>query len=100
MPMLVAAIIGALLQVAASLVGRILLALSIGYVTYRGFGAMFDAAFNIAKNNLSGFPAEIGSFLGWLWVDKALNLLASSYTAALTIKMAGSTTLTKFAIKK
>lgn len=99
MQFLVAAILGGLLQIAASLVGRVLLALGISFVTYTGFDVGITWLLNEIKSNFSGLPAEVISFLAWLWVDKAIGLIFSAFAAALVIKMAGGTTLTKMVVK-
>ena len=43
MPLFVAALIGGLVQVAGSIVGRVLIALSIGYVSYSGLSVLMDS---------------------------------------------------------
>ncbi|MFZ6648899.1 DUF2523 family protein [Undibacterium sp. TJN25] len=100
MPFFVAALMGALGTVAASLVGRVLLALGMGFVTYTGFKASTDALVSLMKSSLLGMPVEIAQLLGYVWVDKALSLIVSSFAAALVVKLAGSDTITKLAIKK
>ncbi len=96
----IAALMGALASVAASLVGRILLALFVSYVTYTGFSASTDFLVNSMKSSLMGMPGDIGAFLGWLWVDKALSMIVSAFTASLAVKLAGGDKLTKMVIKK
>ncbi|PRC91033.1 DUF2523 domain-containing protein [Solimicrobium silvestre] len=89
---------GGLAIVLPSLVGRVLLALGIGFVTYKGFNIGTDFLMNLIKNNLSGMPSDITSFLAWCWVDKALALMFSSFTASLAIKTAQGS-LTKMVFK-
>ena len=100
MQFIVAAVAGALLQIAASMVGRVLLALGLGFVTYSGFNVGIDWLFTQLKTNMSSMPADVVSFLSWLWVDKAIGLVFSAYTAAVGIKLAGGTTLTKWMHKQ
>ena len=90
---------GLLLQIAASLVGRVLLALGIGYVTYSGFDVGVTWLLTQIKSNISSMGSDTVSFLAWLWVDKAIGLIFSAYSAALVVKMAGSTKLTKMVTK-
>jgi len=99
MPVLVSALIGGLLTVLASAVGRILLALGLSFVVYSGFDVSITWLLNQIKSNLSGMPADTVAFLAWLWVDKAIGLMFSAYTAASAIKFAGGTTLTKLVRK-
>jgi hypothetical protein len=96
---IIAALIGALSTAMASLVGRVLLALGLSYVTYSGFDVSVNFLLDKIKEDMGGMPAETLSFLSWLWVDKAIGAMFSAYTAALAIKMAGSATLTKLVRK-
>lgn len=99
MQFIVAAVLGGLLQIAGSLVGRVLLALGIGFVTYAGFQVGIDWLLGQIKSNMSGLPSEVLSFLAWLWVDKAISMVFSAYSAAAAIQMAGGDTLTRMVHK-
>ena len=79
-------IAGALLNVVGTLAGRVLLALGIGFATYKGADIALVALMNQVKMSFTGVPSEVSGFLAFLWVDKALSLLFSSFTAALAIK--------------
>jgi hypothetical protein len=96
----IAALIGALLTVASSMVGRVLLALGMSYVTYKGFDVGITWLLDRIKENMSSMPADMVSFLGWLWVDKAISMVFSAYSVALALKMAGGTSFTKIVTKK
>lgn len=91
---------GAFLVIAPSLVGRVLLALGIGFVSYQGFNVGIDWLHAQIVSNFAALPADTVSFLAWLWVDKAIGLVFSAYSAAIVVKLAGSTSLTKMVIKK
>lgn len=99
MPLLTA-LLGGLLTIAGSMVGRVLLALGMSYVTYSGFDFSVNWLLEQIKNNIGNMPGEVVSFLAWLWVDKAIGLLFSAYSAALVVKLAGGTSLTKLVTKK
>jgi hypothetical protein len=92
-------IAGLLLTLASSLPGRVLLALGMSYVTYSGFDTSVNWLLDQVKSNMSQMGADTVSFLAWLWVDKAIGMIFAAYTAALTVKMAGSTKLTKLVTK-
>jgi hypothetical protein len=94
------ALLGGLLSIAGSMVGRVLLALGMSYVTYTGFDLSINWLLSDIKNNMSSLPSEVVSFLAWCWVDKAIGMLFSAYSAALVVKLAGGTTLTKLVTKK
>lgn len=99
MQFIVAAILGGLLQIAKSMVGRVLLALGISFVTYQGIDTGINWLLSEIKTNMNSLPAEVLSFLGWLWVDKAISLMFSAYAASAAIRLAGGTTLTRMVQK-
>lgn len=92
-------IVGALAGSMGSLVGRALLALGIGFVTYKGADVSITFLFNNVKSAFSGAPSSVVQLLAFLWVDKALSLMFSAFTAALAIKTAASG-LTRMVAKK
>jgi hypothetical protein len=100
MAVLIRALWGAFLMIAPSLVGRILLALGIGFVTYEGFNVGIDWLHSQIISNFASMDTDILSFLGWLWVDKAIGVLFSAYSAAIAVKLAGGTSITKMIFKK
>lgn len=93
------ALAGLLVNIAGSLVGRVLLALGVGYVTYSGADKSIQWIFQMIKDNINAMPPEIIQVIGFFWIDKAVSLIFSAITAALVIKMAGSDTITKMIIK-
>lgn len=90
---------GMFLSLMGSFVGRALVALGISYVTYSGFDVGITWLLTQIKSNIGSMPAEVISFLGFMWVDKAIGIIFSAYAAALVVKMAGSTTFTKMITK-
>ncbi len=100
MPFLIAAFLGALAQVMGSLVGRVLLALGISYVTYKGLNIGIDWIYAQMQSSLQSMSSDVVDFLAFLWVDKALSTMFSAYTAAVALKMAGGTSITKMVTKK
>lgn len=94
-----ATLAGLFLNIAGSVVGRVLLALGMGYVTYTGFDLAIGSLLTQIKSNMSAMPAEALNFLGFLWVDKCIGMVFSAYATAAFIKMAGNTKLTKLVTK-
>jgi len=90
---------GLLLNLVGSIAGRALLALGMGYVTYKGMNTGIDWLITYIKSSVNGLPVDIVQLLAYLWVDKAISLLFSAYTAAALIKMAGSDSMTKLVTK-
>jgi hypothetical protein len=99
MQFLVAAIMGGLLQIAGSLVGRVLLALGLSFVTYTGFDLTVTWLLDQVKVNMNSLPIEIGSFLAWLWIDKAIAMMFSAFTVSMLVKTAVAGQLTKMVRK-
>lgn len=98
MPLLMS-LLGGLLTIAGSMVGRILLALGMGYVSYSGFDLLVGWLLNQIKSDISSMPAEVVQFLAYLWVDRAITMVFAAYSAAIVVKLAGSTKITKLVTK-
>lgn len=99
MPLLIASLLGGLLQLAGSLVGRVLLSLGMSFVVFTGINIGFDMLKNIITDNMSGMGADVVNVLAFFWVDRAISLVLATYTAALALKMAGSDSITKLVTK-
>ncbi|MBC3871914.1 DUF2523 family protein [Undibacterium oligocarboniphilum] len=99
MNFLVAAILGGLAQVMASMVGRVLVALSMSYVTYRGVHVATDSIVLMMKTSFGSIGGDIGGILQYLWLDKAMSMIVSAFAASLAVKM-GQGALTKLVVKK
>ena len=91
-------LLGLLLQIVQPLIGRVLLALGIGFVTYKGVGTGTDFLINQIKTNMAGLPSEILDFLAFCWVDKGLGMIFSTWTACIAVSGLANG-LTKFKIK-
>jgi hypothetical protein len=98
MPLLMS-LLGGLLSICKPLVGRVLLALGLSYVTYTGFDTSVNWLLDQIKTNMSAMPVQIVNFLAWLWVDKAIAMVFSAYSAAMVIKLGTSAKLTKMVRK-
>lgn len=99
MPALLLALLGGLVSIVGSVVGRVLLALGLSYVTYSGFDVGITWLLDEIKSSISAMPSDVVDFLAWLWVDKAIGLLFSTYSAALVVKGLSSGKLTKLIMK-
>lgn len=92
-------LIGGLAVAMPSLIGRILIALGIGFVTYQGISVLSDWIYNDIINSFVQIPPAISRFLGWLWLDKAITMIFSAWTAALALKLGTNGTISKMIIK-
>lgn len=99
MPAFMVALGGMFLTLAGTLVGRVLLALGLSFVTYAGFDLAINALLIQIKSNMSSLPVDILNFMGYMWVDKAIGMMFSAYAAALVLKMSASGVITKLVRK-
>jgi hypothetical protein len=82
------------------MVGRVLIALGMSYVTYSGFDLGINWLLDQIKANMASLPSEVVAFLAWCWVDKAIGMIFSAYSAAMVVRLAGGTSITKLVTKK
>jgi len=92
------ALIGALAAAMAGFVGRAIIALGIGFVTYKGIDLSILAIKTIAIDSIKGLPADILGFLGFMWVDKALTVIFSAVVTAMALRALGGS-LKKMVVK-
>lgn len=87
----ISALLGALATCLGSLVGRAFLALGLGFVSYKGIDVGIGVLKNTAIAGLQGIPADALSFIGYLWLDKALSVVFSAVAVALSMRALGGT---------
>lgn len=77
---------------------QFLLSIGFGIATFTGVDLLINQLFVIAMSAFDGVPSTIIHMLGFLWVDKAFNLILSSGMTLLTMKglRAGSITRSGF----
>lgn len=85
MPLFLAAFLGALIQAASSFVGRVLVSLGVGYVTYSGVSATLDAVRDIVMAHVSGAGAIVAGLLGTMQLDVVFGILVAASTARLVL---------------
>ena len=90
---------GVLVSIVGSVVGRVLVALGMSYVTYQGFDTAFAWLFDQIKANINALDPRIVQLFAYLWVDKAIAMIMSAYSAALFIKTLGGSGFTKLVTK-
>jgi len=91
--------VGALGQAMASLVGRVLLALGVSFVTYTGLSVGLDAAKDAVITNMVGLPAQTVAFLAWMKIDQGLSMIFSATAAALVIRGLTSAGITRMHVR-
>jgi len=83
------ALIGALATAMGSLVGRVLIALGVGFVTYKGIDLGIGALKTSVIDSVKGLPADALGLVGFLWIDKALTVIFSAVVVALSMRTVG-----------
>jgi hypothetical protein len=83
------ALIGALASAMATFAGRALIALGIGFVTYKGIDVGIAALKQSVISGMQSQSADIVGLLAFLWVDKAMTVIFSAFTVALSMKAIG-----------
>lgn len=83
------ALMGALATAMASLVGRAVLALGIGFVTYKGIDAAITVMQQQVMSSVSGIGGDAVALLGYLWFDKAISVLFSAVAVSLSMRAIG-----------
>lgn len=79
MPWIISVLLGGLLQLVSSFVGRVLLALGFGYVEFVGVSALVDAV----KDDAAAFIGSVGvsslaDWAGFFRVDQHLSIIISA----------------------
>lgn len=95
MPAFLAALLGGLVAAAGSLVGRVLIALGISYVTYTGVSTALSAIQSQVQGNLTGLPVMLLQVAYLLKIDVFISIMFSAITARLTIKGLTAGAITK-----
>lgn len=98
----ISALLGGLVQVAGSLVGRVLLSLGIGYVVYSGVDAALSsvkaAAFAQLASASSVVP-QIERFIGVFQVGTCFNILFSAWASRLVLAGISGGSLKRMVLK-
>lgn len=95
---LIPAIAGALLTVASSLVGRIIMALGMAAVTYTGVNAALSYFATRFGDAVSG-AGEVAGMLGVLQLDVCFSIFTAAALAKLVIAGATSGTIKRLVLK-
>ena len=99
MPLFIGALIGALIQAAGTLVGKVLLSLGIGYVTFTGVDTSITWARDQFFAGLSGMPSTALQLAGVLQVGTCVSIMTSALVVKLTLAGLTSGTLKKMVVK-
>jgi Protein of unknown function (DUF2523) len=99
MPLFIAALVGALIQVAGTLVGRVLLSLGIGYAVYTGLDAGLSWLTSQVASSYNALPPQALQVMSTLRVGSAANILVSAISARLFLSGMTGGTIRKMVVK-
>lgn len=99
LPVIAAAAIGGLISVTGTIVGRVLVALGVGVVTYTGVQAGIDSILANLDSAIAGVPADILGLLGFMKVGEALNIIISAMSARMLLNGLTGDTIKKWVLK-
>ena len=103
MPLLVSALLGGLIQLASSLVGRVLIALGLGFVEYQGISLLISSVTNqalaaMAGFESSGFPLML-QWAGFFRIDVHVSILLSAIGVKVALNSLGGGTVRRLVNK-
>lgn len=100
MPMIISLLLGGLLRVAGSLVGRVIIALGFGFVEYVGISAMVDSAKSQATALLDSVGASsLAPWAGFFRIDTHLSIILSAIGVKLLLNALGGDKIRKLVQK-
>lgn len=99
MPALVAVIMGALIQIVGSLVGRVLVALGMSVVTYTGMSVTLTWLKSQAVTAALGLPPDVIGMLSVMKVGTSISIIFSAMLARLVVTGLQGDTVKKWVLK-
>lgn len=77
---------GVLARLVGPLAMRVLLAMGISFVTYKGADTSVGWILESIRANTNGLPSQVAGLLGFLWVDRAIAMMFGAFTASIAVK--------------
>ena len=99
LPVIAAALVGGLISVTGTIVGRVLVALGVGVVTYMGVQVGIDSLLSNLDSAIHGVPADILGLLGFMRVGEAMNIVISAMSARMLLNGLQGDTIKKWVLK-
>jgi len=85
MPVFLAALLGGLVEIVSSIVGRALVSLGIGFAVFSGVNTSIEWARTQALSKIGALGGDILQFVGVLQVGTCISIIASAYAARLLL---------------
>lgn len=100
MPWIISVLLGGLLQIAASLVGRVLIALGFGYVEYLGVSALVDSVKAQATSLITSVGASsLSEWAGFFRIDQHISIVISAIGVKVLLSALGGDKVRKLVQK-
>lgn len=99
MPVLLVALWGVFLSMIGTIVGRVLVSLAIGYVSYRGIDSLVSVAKATLFANIAAQGGVVVQLAGVLQIGTCINIMASAAIAKLTVAGLRNGAFTKMIVK-
>ena len=97
---IVSLLLGGLLMLLESIVGRILVALSVGVVTYTGLHASLDYFKSTFLTSIASTSSDIAGLLGTLKLDVCFSMFVSAALVKFAVNGMTSGSFSKFKVGK
>lgn len=99
MPAWVAALLGGLIEVAGTLVGKVLISLGFGYVAYTGVDTSIVWARDFVLTKIGTLPANAIAVAGSMKLGVCISILTSALAARMVLNGLTSGTLRRLVVK-
>ncbi|MCM5681914.1 DUF2523 domain-containing protein [Schlegelella sp. S2-27] len=99
MPVFIAALLGGLIQAAGTLVGRVLISLGFGYVTFTGLDTSLTWLRSMIAANFGAIPAQGMAVLSGAGAGSAVSIVLSAIAARMLLDGLTGGTLKKMVLK-
>lgn len=97
-PMVVAAVVGGLMMAVDSIVGRVLVALGIGVVSYTGVSAALSKIQQMYSSGM-GSAGQLAELASYMQLDTCMAMTVAAVTARLMLNGIQSGTLKRWVLK-
>ncbi len=99
LPIVAASLLGGLINIAGSLVGRVMIALGISVITYTGLSVSLDFLKAEAVASFGGLPAQAIALLSFMKVGSCISIIFSAMLARVVQQGLTGDTLKKWVLK-
>jgi len=99
MPALASAILGGLVLLVGTLVGKVLVSLGMGIIIYKGLETTIDFVKDYALSSLGNLPNEILGLIAYMKVGVCINIVFSAMLVRMILNGLQSDTVKRFVMK-